>query len=180
MLRARSSQLVIVDIQEKLAPAIHSVGRVIANSGILLEAARTLSVPVWATEQYPKGLGALVPEIRDSLEPEEIVEKIHFAASEEEAFLAGISMEKSRNQVVICGTESHICVQQTALGLREAGYDVAVVADACSSRDPKNAERAYARMSQFGVQVVTTEMVLFEWMARAATDTFRELSKLIK
>lgn len=180
MLRAHKSQLVLIDVQERLAPAIHNVEMVVMNSSILLKSSGKLGIPISATEQYPKGLGPLVPELRSFFEPHEIFEKTYFSAFGEPVFRKHIEGDRQREQIVMCGTETHICVQQTALGFREAGFDVAVVADASSSRDPQNAERAYARMMQAGIQVVTTEMVLFEWMERAGTDVFRELSKLIK
>lgn len=180
MLRSNTSQLMVIDIQDRLAPAIHNIDTVVDNGVILLKAAKELEIPVFATEQYPKGLGHLVSSLHSYIKPEQVFEKIYFSADREDDLRQALRQDSSRNQIVVFGTEAHICVQQTALDLRDAGFDVAVVADASSSRAPVNAERAYSRMMQSGIQIVTTEMVLFEWMERAATGSFRKLSKLIK
>lgn len=133
-------------------------------------------VPVRASEQYPKGLGPTVPELMELLQPSELMEKVHFSCSAEESCREAI-LETGRDQIIVAGVEAHVCVLQTVLDLVELGKSLFVVADAVSSRDPRNAELAVARMRQAGVQAVSCEMVLFEWAHKAGTDQFRRLSK---
>ena len=123
-----SSALLIVDLQERLLPHIHDAGIVLEHAQWLLGVARRLGVPVIASEQYPSGLGATAPALRALLEPREIVEKVHFSCVAEGCLQPHPAWE--RQQVVICGTEAHVCVLQTALGLLDAGKTVFVVADA--------------------------------------------------
>lgn len=186
LLSAQRSVLVIVDEQERLLPAIHEGDRVVRNTGILLDAAAALNVPVLVSEQYPRGLGPTLPAVRqrlDARKPEDVavVEKIHFSCAEEPGFLKRLAAF-GRDQIVLAGTEAHVCVLQTALGLLEKGVGggVALVADATSSRTPANAERGIARMEKAGAEIVTTEMVVFEWLHRAATPEFKTVSALIK
>jgi nicotinamidase-related amidase len=183
LLSASRSHLVVVDLQERLMPAIHDRERVARNARILLTAAGRLGVPVTVTEQYPSGLGRTVAPVREALpEGARVVEKVHFSGAAEPAVSQVIAAqrEQGRDQLVVCGTEAHVCVLQTALGLR-AGHDaVYVVSDAISSRSPHSVEVARSRMSQAGCDLVTTEMVVFEWLERAGTDMFRALSALIK
>jgi nicotinamidase-related amidase len=175
LLAAEDSILLVVDIQERLMPSIAGAERVAARAGVLLGAARILGVPVLASEQYPRGLGRTVPDLR----PDEVVEKIHFSCAAEPGFLERIQA-LHRRQVVLCGAEAHVCVLQTALGLRALGYDIYLAADATGSRDPENRALALSRMMGGGVRVVSTEMVLFEWMGRAGTPVFKEILPLIR
>ncbi len=164
-------------------PVIHDSKIVIANTKILLQAAMQLGVPLTVTEQYPKGLGSTVPDIIESLPNDAVVlPKITFSAMRDPAMAERVSLLRgeSRNQVVLCGAESHICVLQTALDLRSAGLEVFVVADAVSSRSPHSVSAACARLLHAGCHWVTTEMVVFEWMERAATDDFRALAPLFR
>lgn len=179
LLSPARSVLVVVDVQERLAPAVHAAGRAIRNVGILLDVARELNVPVLASEQYPKGLGTTVPAVKERLRPDAVIEKIHFSCSREPAFMERLDA-LGREQIVLTGMEAHVCVLQTALGLRAMGRRVYIVADATSSRAPGNAELGIERMRENGVEVVTTEMVVFEWLEKAGTPTFRTLSALIK
>lgn len=180
LLSARRAHLVVVDIQERLTPAIHGLDSLLQQTGILVRAAGRLDIPVTVTEQYPKGLGHTLPSVAAGLpESAAVVSKVTFACTGEPAFLERIA-SCGRDQLVLCGMEAHICVLQTALGLRQQGWAVAVVADAVSSRTPENAARGLARMAAHGVDCVTTEMVLFEWLERAGTPQFRELSALVK
>ncbi len=179
LLAAEDSILLVVDLQERLLPAIAGAERVVERAGILVKAAGILQVPVLATEQYPRGIGATVPELAAAIGPGATVEKIHFSAAAEPGFLDRIrSLE--RRQIVICGTEAHVCVLQTAVGLRALGYDVYVAADATGSRDPENRALALSRMMGAGIRVVSTEMVAFEWMGRAGTPVFKDVLALIK
>jgi nicotinamidase-related amidase len=182
LLRAERSFLAVVDVQERLAPAMTAPEPAIARCEILMRAAARLGVPMLVSEQYPKGLGRTVPALAALAAAGDIVEKIHFSCADEkawdvrlEAFDAG-----GRDQAVICGMEAHVCVLQTALGLHEQGYRVAVVADAIASRRKEDAGLALARMSQAGLTIVSSEMVVFEWLRRAGTLEFKDLSALIK
>ncbi|MBP2298596.1 hydrolase [Azospirillum picis] len=179
-LRAQESVLVVVDLQERLLPAIHGAGPVLRHAAMLLRGAAALSVPVVVTEQYPRGLGATVAEVRAELPPgTPVIEKISFSSTGEAAFNRALD-DLARPQVVLCGTEAHVCVLQTALGLQEAGRSVFVVADAVSSRSPANHHTAIERLRGAGITIVTTEMVLFEWLERAGTPAFKQLIALIK
>ncbi|MBI1205653.1 MAG: isochorismatase family protein [Azospirillum sp.] len=179
LLDADRSLLVIIDLQERLLPAIHDRARVIANTRVLLQAAAALGVPVIATEQYPKGLGRTVAELLELLPAPPPIAKLHFACTGEPAFAAALAAS-GRDQIVLAGTEAHVCVLQTALGLRQLDRTCFVVADAVSSRTPDNAELGLKRMAANGVELVSTEMTLFEWMGRAGTPAFKAVSRLIK
>lgn len=179
LLRGARSALVLIDLQKRLVPAVAGHEQAVRNARILMRAAARLEVPMLLTEQYPKGLGHVVPEIAELAPEGATLEKLCFAASGEHAFAERLCA-LGRRQVVLAGMETHVCVLQTALMLLEAGYEVFVAADAGGSRDPANKEAALARLGRAGVQVVTTEMVVFEWLQVAGTDAFRELSKLIK
>ena len=179
LLSREHSGLLIVDVQEKLAPVMTDPRRVIHNCALLLRAASRLQIPVVVTEQYPRGIGPTVPDLRSWTAADSVVEKTHFSAAAEAPVMARIQA-MARPQMVVAGIEAHICVLQTALGLAEQGYKVAVVADACASRRAENEALALDRLRQAGVAVVSVEMVLFEWLHRAGTPEFKELSALIR
>lgn len=160
-------------------PAIHGADRVVRNAGTLVRAAGALAVPVLVSEQYPKGLGATVAELRDVLPDDSVIEKITFSCAGEPVFMERLAALR-RDRVVLVGAEAHVCVMQTALGLTAAGYKVVLVADAVASRDPANADLAIARLRGHGVEIAGTEMLVFEWMERAGTPTFKSLLPLIK
>jgi nicotinamidase-related amidase len=168
LLSAGSSVLLVVDLQERLMPAIAGAPDVVENAARLIQAATRLEVPVTTTEQDPDKLGPTVEPVA-SLLPTPAVAKSTFAAD--------LSFPTT---VVVCGCEAHVCVQSTVLALRASGHDVAVVADAVGSRAPANRDAAVARMRAHGVDVVTTEMVVFEWLGSSANPAFREVQKLIK
>lgn len=180
LLNAAKSSLLIVDVQERLLPAMAEPQRVVSQVNILLSAASTLQVPVTISEQYPKGLGKTVSDIVGPSHPP--FEKMSFSCWKDtglkQHFIA--LHEAGRPLVVVAGIEAHVCVLQTALDLRAAGFGVFVVADAVSSRQPGSAELALERMRDCGVMIVSTEMVVFEWLERAGTPEFKDLSKLIK
>ena len=173
------SCLLIVDVQEKLAPAMADPAGAIRNAGILMQAAGRLAVPLVVSEQYPQGLGATVPELRALAPDSARIAKLSFSCAADPALQQRIK-EVRRPLIVIAGLEAHVCVLQSALGFRQAGYQIVVVADAISSRAPASREAALQRLRENGVEVATTEMVLFEWLGQAGTPEFRELSKLIK
>lgn len=173
------SCLLVVDVQEKLAPAMTDPASVIRNAGILMRAAARLGVPLVVSEQYPQGLGPTVPELR-ALAPESArLAKVSFSCADDPALQQRVKAVQ-RSLIVIAGLEAHVCVLQSALGFRQAGYETVVVADAISSRAPASREAALQRLRENGVEVATTEMVVFEWLGQAATPEFKELSKLIK
>lgn len=168
------SVLLVVDVQQRLLPAIHDSQRLLDHVRWLVQVARKIGVPVVASEQYPQGLGVTHPEVRNLLAPQNIVEKRHFSCVATQCLDALPDMQ--RPQVVVCGTEAHVCVLQTVLDLREQGKQVFVVADAVASRDPENKALALQRMRQHGIDVVSREMVAFEWLKQAGTPLFREIS----
>lgn len=188
LIRRHASLLLVVDIQEKLAPAIDGSERVIANSIRLLEAARQLGVPAFVSEQYVRGLGPSLEAIRAAATIEttagsgvgaRFFEKTHFSCAAEPGVLEQLRAV-SRPQAILTGTEAHVCVLQTAFGLHDAGFEVFVVADAVASRHPDNRSAALERLRAGGIHIVTTEMVLFEWLHQAGTDEFRALLPLLK
>lgn len=169
LISAVDSTLLVVDLQERLMPAIADADAVVENAGRLVRAATRLGVGVAATEQNPAGLGATVGAIAGLL-PAPAVAKTTFAAE----------IDPGPGRVVALGCEAHVCVLQTVLALRAQGREVAVVADAVGSRRPDDRERALARMRDHGVDVVTTEMVVFEWLGSSGNPAFREVLQLIK
>ncbi len=179
LIDAEESVLVMVDLQERLMPAIAGKEKLLRNCATLLQAARRLSVPLLASAQYPKGLGQTMESLAAGLAPEEVVEKITFSCLAAPEFAVRLS-SFGRSQAVICGAEAHVCVLQTGLDLLARDYRVFVVGDATGSRDPANREAALARLSGAGATVVTVEMVLFEWLKRAGTEDFRAFLPLIK
>ena len=179
LLNRHRSCLLVVDIQERLAPAMSDLERALRNSAILMQGAARLGVPMLVSEQYPKGLGSTLPEIKRLAPAEAIVRKVHYSCAGEPELRRRLD-ELGRSQIVVCGMETHVCVLQSALGLRQAGFEPAVVADATASRAPSNREAALERLRADGVDIVTTERVIFEWLEHAGTDEFREVSRLIK
>ncbi|MBS1160552.1 MAG: Isochorismatase hydrolase [Proteobacteria bacterium] len=179
LIRRHDSLLLVVDIQEKLAPAIDGSEWVIANSVRLLEAARQLGVPAFVSEQYVRGLGPSLETIRAAALTARFFEKTHFSCAAEPGVLEQLRAA-SRPQAILTGTEAHVCVLQTAFGLHDAGFEVFVVADAVASRHPDNRSAALERLRGGGIGIVTTEMVLFEWLHQAGTDEFRALLPLLK
>ena len=176
LLTAEDSLFLLIDVQSKLMPAIAHAAEVEQHCRWLLEVARELAVPVLATEQYPHGLGVTVPSLLALLKSEEILEKIHFSAWREPHIQAAIA-DSGHRQIVLCGTETHVCVLQTALDLTAAGYQVFVVAEACGSRRDADKETALGRLQQAGVVLVSREMVAFEWLQQAGTAQFRHISR---
>lgn len=179
LMRAGQSNLLIVDVQERLAPVMSDPRRVIRGCGLLMRAAQRLEVPVVASEQYPQGIGPTIFDLREWLPPGGAVAKLHFSCADEPALLERLSTG-NRRQVVLAGIEAHICVLQSALGLKEKGFDPFVVTDASASRRPENEVAAWERLRQEGIPTVTVEMVLFEWLRAAGTAAFKELVALVK
>jgi len=175
MLDAKQSVLLVIDLQERLLPAIDGGQAVIDQTAWLIGVARKLDIPVIATEQYPQGLGTSAPQIADLLLPGELLEKTHFSAVAEGNLLS--HPQGNRAQWVVCGTEAHVCVQQTVLDLLAAGRHVAVVDEAVGSRKQSDKVLALERMRQHGADIVSREMVAFEWLGKANTPEFRAVLK---
>ena len=173
------SFLLIVDVQEKLAPAVLEHETVVANVIRLVKSAERLAVPVFMTEHCGSKIGPLLPEVRALVPEEAILPKVHFAAAREEICRTRLSRLR-RPQCVVAGMEAHVCVLQSALSLLEAGFRPHVVCDAVSSRRTHDRETALARLRDAGVAIVSTEMVIFEWLGRGDDEAFRDLLPLIK
>jgi nicotinamidase-related amidase len=176
LLTAESAVVLLIDLQERLMPAIYDGDVVVARAVRLAEAARLLDVPIRATEQYPQGLGPIVPPL--AAYPQAVLAKTTFSATQDPGFSgllpAGVS------EIIVAGCEAHVCVLQTVLGLLGRGRRVLLVADAVGSRDPDDRAVALDRARQHGAEVVTSEMVLFEWLRDAQHPRFREVQKLLK
>jgi len=173
------SVLVLIDLQTRLVPAIGSCDALVDRAGALLKVAGQVGVPAVITEHCPTAIGGTLAPLL-AIDPEvEIVSKVHFAATAE-GRLNGVLGPIGRKHVVVGGTEAHVCVLQTVLGLIASGYHVWVVADACGSRKETDRLAANDRMAAAGARLVTTEMVLFEWLERGDTDLFRAILPIIK
>lgn len=176
----QQSQLVIIDMQVKLVPAMlkDALQAAIKNCAILAQAANHLGVPVIVTEQYPQGLGETLPDITQHFAKINAISKTTFSACGEPKFKQQLQRDKST--LVLTGMEAHICVLQTALALHALGKQVYVVEDAIISRDPANKANALARLRDAGCVISNTESTLFEWLGDANHDAFKAISKLIK
>ena len=174
------SQLVLIDVQEKLCGAMPSeeLARVIRNSSILLQAANLLQVPMLVTEQAPTKLGKTLTVLTDFIPENTAIEKTCFSCYDSPIFCEKLNPE--RQQIILCGMESHICVLQTAIAMHMAGKQIMVVEDAVISRDALNKINAMQRLRQLGIQVVNTESVVFEWLQLAEGDAFKQISRLIR
>lgn len=169
------STLLLIDLQERLQPAIDQAEQVLDAALWLTRVAQRLGVPVICTEQYPRGLGATLPPLRDLLPDSCVVEKMHFSAVSEGGLLRAPGGDRA--QFVVAGTEAHVCVLQTVLDLLSAGRRVFVVEEAIGSRRSADKALALVRMRSHGADIVSREMVAFEWLRRAGSDLFREISR---
>ena len=175
------SCLLIIDVQERLAPAANDPRRVIEGCSRLLKGADVLNVPVIITEQYPKGLGPSIFDIKDAAPQKALYfPKTSLSAVREEGFMEKINA-LGKKQIIIAGIEEHICVLQTAVELKEKGFDVFVVTDASGSRAAENKAAAETRFQQENIFLTTVEMVLFEWLRKAGTPEFKGIqNRLIR
>jgi len=173
---AEGAVLLLVDLQQRLMPAIDDGETVVARAVRLAEAARLLDVPVRATEQNPAGLGPTVAPL--AAYPQAILAKTTFSATGDPGFPA--LLPAGAREIVVAGCEAHVCVLQTALGLLTLGHRVLVAADAVGSRDPADRAAALDRARQHGAEIVTSEMVLFEWLRDSRHPKFREVQNLLK
>jgi nicotinamidase-related amidase len=200
LMDAQECQLVLVDYQDRLKPAMLGADEVWAQAARLAELASALGIPVWGTEQNPSGLGQLPPEIRRHCR--QVLAKMQFSAVEEglgewlqpepaqaprgnarslpRHLQKPQSQSPERKSIVLAGCEAHICLLQTALDLLEDEFEVWVVTDACSSRTERNRDAAYDRLAGAGAELVTAEMVAFEWIRSAEHPEFKHLQSLFK
>lgn len=172
----------IIDVQEKLMPAVLEADRVIANTLKLNHSANRLGVPILVTEQYPAGLGKTVPPLFEVIGNETaVMEKTFFSAMKDKAIYdhVGELRQAGREQIILAGAEAHVCVLQTAIDLASEEYDVFVVADAVASRVEHSLTLGLNRMMAAGVEIINTEMVLFEWIENSDTTAFRDLRELL-
>jgi nicotinamidase-related amidase len=175
IINRETSALLVVDFQSRLMPAIENGAAVVANARRLLDGAQMLDVPVLFTEQNAGGLGGTLPELQAGAG--NIAHKMTFDACRANGFLETLP---NRPNIVICGCETHVCVLQTALGLLAAGRRVFAVRDAMGSRRTESKETAVRRLERNGAEIVTTEMVLFEWLTTAEDPRLDRVIALIK
>jgi nicotinamidase-related amidase len=171
--------LLVIDIQERLFPVMHDKEGLLRQVLKLIRGARVLEIPVLLTEQYPKGLGPTLPEIKELLPDVKPVEKVAFNCCDEAAFCRALGA-LGRKQVLICGIEAHICVYQTAMALARAGYEVQVVGDCIASRRNEDKLVALFKMGAAGISPTTMETALFELLKVARGDKFKAISNIVK
>ena len=200
LLEAEESQLVLVDYQTRLMPAIHEGELVMANAVRLAKIAQMLQVPLWCTEENPEGLGGTV-DVLQPLVAGRVLSKMAFDGSEvllpklkpapkqqggnarslpKHLQKAAPQPAPGRESIVLAGCEAHVCLMQTALGLLEEELEVWVVTDACSSRSERNRDAAFDRLAGAGAELVTTEMVAFEWLRDAGHPRFKDVLSIVK
>jgi len=171
--------LVVVDVQERLLPAIFERQRVVRNTVRLIQGAAILQVPIFLTEQYRKGLGPTVPEVASAIPGFAPMEKLAFSACGAAGFLMALK-ERRVSEVIVCGIEAHVCVSQTCLDFLGEVFRVFVAADAVSSRTQENYRLGLDRMGAAGAVIVSAEMALFELLERAGTEEFKQILTLVK
>ena len=200
LLDCEESQLVLVDYQQRLMPSIHEAERVVGNAVRLARIAQLLEVPLWCTEENPEGLGGTV-EALQPLVAGRVLSKMAFDGTSvllprlkpaprpqggnarslpKHLQKAAPPAPAARESVVLAGCEAHVCLMQTALGLLEEELDVWVVTDACSSRTDRNRDAAFDRLAAAGAELVTTEMVAFEWLRDANHPRFKDVLTIVK
>lgn len=179
ILSKESTALLIVDIQERILGVMNKPDDVIKNSTKLIRGFKTLNLPIYYTEQYPKGLGPTSSALLQELEGLTAIQKMTFSCQGAENLFITLK-QNNISQVVVAGIESHVCVQQTVLDLLANDFQVNVAADAVSSRNELDYNIAVERMRTHGAEITTTESVLFELLVTSGTDEFKQVSKIIK
>jgi len=181
MLDSAKAVLVVIDVQERLCAAMDAnvLALLTKNAGILLESAKELSIPVIYTEQYVKGLGPTLAELKERVPAAPCHEKLTFSCCGNEAFVKQIK-DSGRTQIIVTGMETHVCVLQTVIDLLDAGFTVHVVKDAVMSRSNDNRQTAIEAMVLAGAVPTSTESVVFQLLKIAGTESFKKLSKLVK
>jgi len=179
ILARNKTALLIVDVQKRIN-AVQMQGELVVSSiATLIRACKVLEIPIFLTEQYPKGLGPTEPAILELLEDIPVIQKMTFSCCGIDALTEQLETA-NRRQIVVVGIEAHVCVQQTVLDLMAMGFQVHIPKDAVSSRKALDYETALERMAQAGAILSTVETVVFELLEKAGTDVFKSVSRLIK
>ena len=179
LLDENDSLLLVIDVQEKLVEAVKK-NSVVDKTAKLVKAAKILNIPVIVSEQYPKGLGNTIAEVKNNLSSDTyILEKTSFSLLRETGFIDKLKTY-GKKQIVLCGIETHICVYQTAIELISAGFEVVVVKDCCASRNKYEFEQGINAMQSGGAKISCLEIILFEWLKSARHQNFKEVQALIK
>ncbi|HEX7455519.1 MAG TPA: hydrolase [Gallionella sp.] len=181
MLEPEKAVLLVIDVQEKLCAAMDQdvLRQLTKNIGILLESANELAIPVVFTEQYVKGLGSTLPELKSRVPAASCYEKLTFSCCGNEDFVDQLE-ESGRTQVIVTGMETHVCILQTVIELLAEGFDVHIVKDAVMSRSSDNKQTAIEAMVLAGAVPACTESVVFQLLKISGTESFKKLSKLVK
>ena len=176
-MKKTDSLLLVIDVQERLAPAMDNPREVINGCATLLGVAKELNVPCIITEQYPQGLGQTMIDLRNEADSDtKYCSKLEFSCLRNEGIAREIK-NSHKKQIIVAGVETHICVVQTAIALKEAGYEVFVVSNACSSRQQLQHVLGLQRLMHSGIDVVSSEMVIFEWLERAGSPEFKNITR---
>ncbi len=179
MLDRKECLLLVIDVQEKLVSALDK-DTVVRRTETLVKAAKIIEIPTIVTEQYSKGLGSTVNPIKQNLDKNSpIIEKSAFSAVKEKGFM-DVLKSFNKNQIVICGIETHVCVHQTASDLISEGFEVYVAKDACASRNKYEFKQGIDRMQENGAKISCVEIILFEWLKSSKNPYFKEIQALIK
>mgnify|MGYP000514655886 CR=1 FL=1 len=174
LITQQDSCVILIDVQAKLTPLVQNAQEITGRCAWVLQLAKSLNIPRLICEQYPQGLGKTIEDLQGFGDP---IPKVHFSCWKNPTFQKKIH-ELGRKQCILIGIETHVCVLQTALDLCEDGYSVFIVVDAVSSRNANDHRYGLKRMKQAGAQLITAEMLFFEWLEQAGTDSFKILSKL--
>lgn len=171
-----TSLVLIIDMQEKLMPAMHGASAQIATVDRLAQCAHIMGIPVWATEHVVEKIGATVDPVGQQIQNR--LYKTYFDATRETSFNGWLPNDRS--QILVMGSETHVCVMQTVLGMLEQGQDVWVVEDGCSSRSPADRQAGLARMQAAGAKLISAEMPMFEWVQDSQDARFRSVVSVVK
>jgi len=176
---AEDTAALVVDYQERLVPAMHDAKELEQHSVTLLNGLEVLGIPIVISQQYTKGIGMTIPAIFEAAGTEQYFDKMTFSCYDDEAIKVKID-GLGKNNIIVCGIEAHVCVLQTCIDLKAAGYNVALVEDCISSRKMHDKKMGLKRAAQEGVMITTYEAILFEILRKAGKDVFKAISKLIK
>jgi len=179
MLTRDNAALVVIDVQEKLMRVIHERDALVAQLEKLIQGIRALDVPIVWVEQNPQGLGPTVSAVAQHLEGIAAISKLSFSCCGTHEFADAVD-KLARHQIILCGIETHVCVYQTAMDLIQFGHEVEVVADAVSSRTPRNKATALRKLERAGVGITSTEMLLFELLQAAEGPAFKQILRIVK
>lgn len=177
-LNKKEALFLVIDIQEKLANVMDYKEQTVSNTKVLIEAGKLMDIPIIFTEQYPKGIGSTIEELKKDLDRPEVYEKNSFNAYIDD--IKNAIDEKKRKKIIIAGMETHICVMQTARELIAAGYEVFIARDAVCSRTKENFENGLEQMKDMGAIISNTEAIIFDLLKISGTPEFKALSKMIK